>query len=158
MLPQKDLPDQIERTSWRRNVNTTSAPTSKCSRLWFIKSPASDAVCFQIRLRRGLKENQTGSPRVRLPTEVRVHVSPCRRPLFSIVQTASPQRPCLSPIQSVSFFQESDYCTTSALKAGLQHLLPRLDAAGAVGGWGGGGYGPGGGAVKRLLRGLGGIG
>lgn len=151
VLPQKDLPDQIECTSWRRNVNATSAPTSKCSRLWFIKSPASDAVCFQIRLRRGLKENQTGSPRVRLPTKVRVHVSPCRRPLFSIVQTASPQRPCLSPIQSVSFFQESNR-TTSALKAGLQHLLLRLDAAG------GGGYGPGGGAVRRLLRGLGGIG
>lgn len=130
VLPQKDLPDQIERTSLRRNVNTTSAPTSKCSRLWFIKSPASDAVCFQIRLRRGRKGNQKGSPRVRLPTKVCVHVSPCRRLLFSIVQTASPQRPRLSPVQSVSFLQESD-----ALKAGSQHLLPRLDAAGGGRGW-----------------------
>lgn len=100
VLPQKDLPDQIQRTSWRRNVNTTSAPTSKCSSLWFIKSPASDAVCFQIQLRRERKENETGSPRVR--TKLCVHVSPCRQSLFirqvgiglwgGIVLTPSPQR------------------------------------------------------------------
>lgn len=108
VLPQKDPPDQIERTSWRRNVNTTSTPTSKCSSLWFIKSPASGAVCFQIRLRRERKENETGSPQVRLRTKLCPCTALSPAVLYPVGGGHRPNTKSLTAcksVQSVQFFQ-----------------------------------------------------